>query len=75
MKGIKMFVENIVQKYWLSSDGKKIHRTDYKGENIKVDGVKYPNYEIRGVYKVDIDTTRVLMFNTKTRQYHWYLVA
>ena len=74
-----MFVKNIVQKYWLSADEQKIHRTDYKGENMKITGLEYPHYELRGVYKVSDpyykDVTQVLMFDKKTQRYHWYLVA
>ena len=73
-----MFVNNIIQKYWLSADEQKIHRTDYKGD-MKINGLDYPDYEIRGVYKVSDpyykDATQVLMFNKKTQKFHWYLVS
>ena len=72
----KMFVSNIKEKYWLSADNQKMHRTTYSGEcEWKITHLMHPEYELRGVYKDSGDTAvRVLMFNRKTERFFWYLV-
>jgi len=69
-----MYIENIVEKNWLSADAKKMHRTKYVGE-FRVDSYTHPDLEIRGVYKLPGERgIQVQMRDTKTKRFFWYVV-
>lgn len=74
-KGCTMFVDDIIEKNWLSADGKKMHRTKYVGD-FWVNSSTNPDFEIRGVYKsAGSKGVQVQMRDTKTGQWFWYVVA
>ena len=70
-----MYVDDIIEKNWLSACGKKMHRTKYVG-NFRVDSYTHPEYEIRGVYKLPgSEGVQVQMRCKKTGRFFWYVVA
>lgn len=70
-----MFVDNIIEKNWLSADSKKMHRTKYVG-NFGINSETNPNVELRGVYKLQgSEGVQVQMRCKKTGRFFWYAVA
>lgn len=73
-----MFVDNIVEKHWLSVDG-KVHKTKYVGRSFgdvtSIDKRTHPNLEIKGVFKISSIGIHVQVHDKKTNKIYWYIVA
>tara|TARA_Y100000817_G_scaffold313431_1_gene309531 strand:+ start:977 stop:1201 length:225 start_codon:yes stop_codon:yes gene_type:complete len=74
-----MFVDNIVEKHWLSVDGKTVFSTKYVGRSFgevtSIDRFTHPNLEIKGVFKIPSIGIHVQVHDTKTNKIYWYIVA
>lgn len=74
-----MFVDKIVEKQWLGTDGKTLYSTRYVGKGFNsatsVRTSTHPHLELQGVFSTPLSGVNVQMRNTKTGQTFWYIVA